>query len=158
MLPLIRKAEAGRIVNVSSINARLARRYLGVYSSTKFALEGMSDALRRELRRWRIPVVLVQPGAIDTEIFRTASARGREVAKALPPQAHDLYGRVLAALLERRGRPPSHALPPIYVARAIERSLTAKRPRLRYLVGWDMRLAALLNAILPQRFIDLILR
>lgn len=158
ILPLIRRAGAGRVVNVSSINARLARRYLGIYSSTKFALEGMSDALRRELRRWKIRVVLVQPGAIETEIFQTASARGREVAKTLPPRAHELYGRVLSALLDRRGHPPSHALPPIYVARAVERALTAKRPRLRYLVGWDMRLAAFLNAILPQRFIDLILR
>lgn len=158
MLRLIRNAGSGRIVNVSSINARLARRYIGVYSSTKFALEGMSDALRRELRRWKIRVVLVQPGAIETEIFQTSSGRGREVAKSLPRRAHDLYGRVIEALLARRGRAPAHSLPPIYVARAIERALTAKRPRLRYLVGWDMRLAAVLNTILPGRLIDLILR
>ena len=157
ILPLIREAGAGRIVNLSSINARLAQRYIGVYSSTKFALEGMSDALRRELRRWKIRVVLVQPGAIETEIFQTARSRGREVAKSMPPHAHDLYGRVIASLLQRKGRPPSHALPPIYVARAIKRALTAKRPRIRYLVGWDMRLGALLDRFLPDRAIDIIL-
>jgi len=158
VLPLIRAAGTGRIVNISSINARLAQRYLGVYSSTKFALEGMTDALRRELRRWKIKVVLVQPGAIDTDIFQTARVRGREVAKSLPPQAHDLYGRVIEALLQRAGRPPTHALPPVYVARAIKRALTTKHPRTRYRVGWDMRLGAFLHAVLPDRAVDLILR
>ncbi len=158
VLPLIRQAGAGRIVNISSINARLAQRYIGVYSSTKSALEGLTDALRRELLRWKIKVVLVQPGAIDTDIFQTARMRGREVVKSLPPQAHDLYGRVIEALLQRTGRSPSHALPPVYVARAIERALTAKRPRIRYLVGWDMRLGALLAWLLPDHAIDLILR
>jgi NAD(P)-dependent dehydrogenase (short-subunit alcohol dehydrogenase family) len=158
ILPLIRNAHAGRIVNVSSINARLAQRYIGVYSSTKFALEGLSDALRRELRRWKIRVILIQPGAIETEIFQTARTRGREVAKLMPPRARDLYGQVIESLLQRKGSPPSHALPPIYVARAIERALTAKRPRLRYLVGWDMRLGSLLDRLLPDRAIDIILR
>jgi NAD(P)-dependent dehydrogenase (short-subunit alcohol dehydrogenase family) len=158
MLPVIRRAGSGRIVNVSSINGRLAQRYIGVYSSTKFALEGMSDALRRELRRWKIRVILIQPGAIETEIFQTARTRGREVAKTLPPAARDLYGRVIEALLQRAGKPPSHALPPVYVARAIERALTAKRPRLRYRVGWDTRLGLFLDAILPARALDVILR
>lgn len=158
VLPIIRETGAGRIINVSSVNARLAQRYIGVYSSSKSALEGMSDALRRELKPWSIAVALIQPGAIETKIFQTARARGKEIAQQLPEAATALYGRVMTALLHKQGRAPRHALPPIYVARAIERALEAKRPSTRYQVGWDMRLASILQWLLPDRVVDLILR
>jgi NAD(P)-dependent dehydrogenase (short-subunit alcohol dehydrogenase family) len=157
LLPELRRAGAARIVNVSSINGRLAQPFIGGYSASKFALEGMSDALRRELRPSRIEVTVIQPGAVDTPIFRTARRRGRELAESLPPAAADLYPSVLHALRERPGRTPRHAIPADRAARVIERALTGRRPRTRYLVGADARLAALLQAALPDRLLDLLL-
>jgi NAD(P)-dependent dehydrogenase (short-subunit alcohol dehydrogenase family) len=66
-LPLVRRG-GGRIVNVSSDSGYLAGPFLGPYTASKFALEGMSDCLRRELRAWRIPVSVIQPGSIETPI------------------------------------------------------------------------------------------
>lgn len=154
VLPVIRAAGRGRIVNVSSINARLAQPWIGAYSASKWAMEGWSDALRRELRPWKIPVSLVQPGAVATPIFERSRAGGRELAASMPARAHELYPDILRALLERPGRAPRHAIPPERVARVIARAVSARRPRTRYLVGRDTRLVALLTAILPARVID----
>ena len=67
-LPLLRETR-GRIVNISSIDGRIATPLLGPYVASKFALEGLSDALRRELRPWGIQITLIEPGAIKTRIW-----------------------------------------------------------------------------------------
>jgi NAD(P)-dependent dehydrogenase (short-subunit alcohol dehydrogenase family) len=156
-LPHLRGAADRRIVNVSSINGRIAQRFIGVYSASKFGVEGLSDALRRELRPWHIKVVVVQPGAIATPIFENSRKRARAAAQQMPPRAHELYGRVLRTILEKQGRVPKHAIPPERVAKVIERALTARRPRLRYPVGWDARIAALFNPQLFTRLLDRLL-
>jgi NAD(P)-dependent dehydrogenase (short-subunit alcohol dehydrogenase family) len=156
-LPHLRAAADRRIVNVSSINGRIAQRFIGVYSASKYGVEGLSDAMRRELRPWSIKVVVVQPGAIDTPIFESSRQRARAAANHMPPRAHELYGRVLRTILEKRGRAPKHAIPPARVARVIERALRARRPRLRYPVGWDAHIAALFNPQLFTRLLDRLL-
>jgi NAD(P)-dependent dehydrogenase (short-subunit alcohol dehydrogenase family) len=157
LLPELRRAEVARIVNVSSINGRLAQPFIGGYSATKFALEAISDALRRELRPWGIGVTVVQPGAVATPIFDTARQRGRELAVGIQEEDRRLYPGVMRALLDRPGKPPRHAIPPRDVARVIARALSRRRPRTRYLVGRDARLGALLAAILPDRLLDRLL-
>jgi NAD(P)-dependent dehydrogenase (short-subunit alcohol dehydrogenase family) len=156
-LPHLRAAADRRIVNVSSVNGRIAQRFIGVYSASKHGVEGLSDAMRRELRPWNIKVVVVQPGAIDTSIFETSRQRARAAAQRMPPRAHELYGRVLRTILEKQGQAPKHAIPPDHVARVIERALRARRPRLRYPVGWDARFAALFNPQLFTRLLDRLL-
>ena len=153
-LPLIREADDRRLVNVSSINGRLAWRYIGPYIASKHALEGMSDTFRMELARWNILVSVVQPGAVDTPIFQTSRARGRDVAQDYPERARKLYSGVVYSIMEREGRAPKHALPPQRVAEVIAKALTARRPRTRYIVGWDARLGILLRHILPDRAFD----
>lgn len=155
-MPLIRAAH-GRVVNVSSINGRIVSPFGGPYGASKFALEGLSDALRMELRRWRIPVIVIEPGAIDTPIWETSARRAASIAEELPEEAKRLYGRVMAALAERSSRPPKHAIPAERVARVIARALTARRPKTRYLVGRDARLGAAIARLLPDRIIDWIL-
>lgn len=152
-LPLVRRA-TGRIVNVSSINGRLTTPFAGAYAASKFGLEALSDALRMELRRWRIAVSVIQPGAIRTPIWETSTRRAIGIAERLPPRARELYGGVFRRLEERAGRPPDRAIPPERVARVIARALTARRPKTRYLVGLDARVGALLAALLPDRLRD----
>jgi NAD(P)-dependent dehydrogenase (short-subunit alcohol dehydrogenase family) len=156
-LPLIREARDRRIVNVSSVNGRLAWRYIGPYIASKHALEGLSDTLRMELHRWGIRVSVIQPGAIDTPMFETSRERGRRIAGDFSASAHELYGGLLRAIAERPGRAPKYAISPERVARVIHRALTARRPRIRYVVGWDAHLALLLTHLLPYRVLDWIM-
>lgn len=155
-MPQIRTG-GGRIINVSSLNGRIASPFVGAYAASKFALEALSDALRMELRRWNIPVVVIQPGAVDTPIWETAAQRATSIANEMPEAGRRLYGRVMAMLAGRAGRPPKHAISPDNVARVIAHALSARRPKTRYLVGTDARLAALAAAVLPDRAIDRLL-
>ncbi len=156
-LPLLRASGNGRIVNISSINGRMAFRFIGSYVASKFALEGMSDTLRMELRRWNIRVVVIEPGAVATPIFDVSRRRGKTIADRMPKRAEELYPRVLSAMRDQRGRTPRRAIAPDRVARVIERALTARRPKTRYLVGRDAKLGARAAALLPDRLLDRLL-
>ncbi|MFQ6045899.1 MAG: SDR family oxidoreductase [Gemmatimonadales bacterium] len=156
LLPSIRRA-GGRIVNVSSINGRVVTPFGTPYGTSKFGLEALSDGLRVELRRWKIHVSVIQPGAIDTPIWTTSLARAKGIAASLPPEVQELYRGIIAKIEGRAAAPPPHALAPERVARVIYRALTARRPKTRYLVGWDARLAAVMKALLPDRAMDRIL-
>jgi NAD(P)-dependent dehydrogenase (short-subunit alcohol dehydrogenase family) len=162
MLPLLRtyaNATPGprpaRIVMMSSIAGRFAQPILGPYCSSKFALEAMSDALRRELRAQRIGVSIVQPGAIQSEIWRKAldevAAQDR-ADPALQPYEHLVAGITVAA-----SEAELAAVPAARVARVVERCLTARTPPIRVLVGTDAKLLAAAKAILPTRMIDALL-
>lgn len=155
-LPALRSA-GGRIVNVSSVNGRIATPFAGAYAASKFALEAASDALRRELIRVRagVRVIVVQPGAVRTPIWETARERAASLAERFPPQAHVHYPRLRHVL--RKPRVPSQAIPPERVAAVVTRALTARRPRSRYRVGWDARLGVFLAWLLPDMALDLLL-
>jgi NAD(P)-dependent dehydrogenase (short-subunit alcohol dehydrogenase family) len=153
-LPLLRAAR-GRIVNVSSVNGRVVTPFAGAYGASKFALEALSDALRLELRRTGVRVVVVQPGAIRTPIWDTARTYARTLLEQYPPAAWSHYGRVLERL--EKVRAPPRALPPERVARVIARALVTRHPRARYHVGWDARAGILVARVLPSRLLDALL-
>jgi NAD(P)-dependent dehydrogenase (short-subunit alcohol dehydrogenase family) len=147
----------GRIVNVSSINGRIVTPFAAAYGASKFALEGISDGLRMELSPWSIPVSVVQPGATATAIWSTSTQRALDNAGNFDPEMRDRYAGLVAAIERRGGQPPQHAIPPERVAAVIHRALTTRRPRTRYLVGTDARIAAVMAAVLPDRLKDRIL-
>jgi NAD(P)-dependent dehydrogenase (short-subunit alcohol dehydrogenase family) len=152
VLPALRRARGpGRIVNVSSVNGRLATPWAVAYAASKFALEALSDGFRAELRKWGIQVIVVQPGAIHTAIWDTTRERAQHIVAAIPEEQKSLYRGVIDALA--RFRMPERALPPSHVAEVIAKALTAPRPRTRYRVGWDAKLGVLLAALLPDRLI-----
>jgi len=153
-LPLLRTAR-GRIVNVSSVNGRVVSPFNGAYSASKFALEALSDALRLELRRTGIQVVVVQPGAIRTPIWDTAREEAQRLAERYPRAAWSHYGRVLERLA--KVGTPRRALAPERIATVIARALLARHPRARYHVGWDARAGILAARMLPTRLLDALL-
>jgi NAD(P)-dependent dehydrogenase (short-subunit alcohol dehydrogenase family) len=154
-LSLVRHG-AGRIVNVSSINGRIAVPFVGPYAASKFALEAASDALRMELRRWGIPVIVIEPGAIDTPIWDTAQRNAGERAQRYPDHVRQLYGGLKKMTAPTKG-PPKHALAPQRVARLVHRCLTTSRPRTRYVIGRDARIGAFVRALLPDKMMDRLL-
>ena len=153
-LPVLR-AGRGRIVNVSSIGGRVALPLLGAYHASKFALEAISDTLRRELLSQGVDVIVIEPGGVKTPIWRKGDELATELASSMPPEGRRLYGRLIAAVQKQTAKIATETgIEPREVAEAIGRALTAKRPRARYLVGRDAKMRAPAAAVLPDRVMD----
>ena len=152
-LPLIRRG-AGRIVNVGSIGGRIALPLHGAYSASKFGMEALSDALRLELREWRIPVSLVDPGPTQSAIFGKTIAAIDAMEAGLGERERELYGEQIAAvrrLVEKSAEDPA---PAEVLAKTIARALTTATPRSRYLAGKGANATALIARTLPDRLKD----
>jgi NAD(P)-dependent dehydrogenase (short-subunit alcohol dehydrogenase family) len=153
-LPAVRRAH-GRIVNVSSIGGRVALPLVGAYNASKFGLEGLSDALRRELRPQGIEVILIEPGGVKTPIWEKGEELAEEMLEDVPPEAERLYGQLIETVRARTRRIATETGDdPREVAEVIGTALTASRPRTRYLVGRDAKLRARLASVLPDRAMD----
>lgn len=141
---------APRIVMVGSIGDRIAGPMIGAYHAAKFGLAGLTGSLRAELGPAGIEVVLVEPGAIATPIWSRGTAAGAELLQRLPAEAVRRYSTQIQAARDMAARAARGGLPPEAVAEVIARVLVARRPRPRYLIGRDARVAAML-AHLPDR-------
>lgn len=154
LLPFLRAAR-GRIVNVSSIGGRIALPLAGPYAASKFALEAVSDSLRRELRHLGVEVVVIEPGGIKTPIWKKGNAAADEMLEDAPEEAERLYGGLVAAVRsETQKIETERGLPPSAVAEVIGTAMTAGKPKTRYLVGRDAKLRAALAKRLPDRVMD----
>ncbi|UQA97195.1 SDR family oxidoreductase [Streptomyces halobius] len=153
-LPLSRTA-GGRIVNVSSGLGRIAGPYLGAYAASQFAKEGLSDALRRELRPFGVAVVVVQPGAIKTPIWGKVRDVGHDTLGGAPEDVAGLYRESFLRFLERNEqRARSSATRPENFAKAVTHALTARRAKTRYRVGRDSQATSVLARLLPDAALD----
>jgi NAD(P)-dependent dehydrogenase (short-subunit alcohol dehydrogenase family) len=157
LLPRLREAR-GRIVFTSSLSGRIATPLTGPYNASKFALEGAADALRMELKPWGIRVVLVEPAQIATDIWGNAEADFDAAIAAMPPASQELYADHAAGF--RKSIPLSQKLaaPAESVAKSIEKALTARHPRARYVVGAFPKAQAALTGASPTPAVDAILR
>jgi NAD(P)-dependent dehydrogenase (short-subunit alcohol dehydrogenase family) len=127
-LPALRRAR-GRIVNMGSIGGRVALPLLAPYAASKFALEAITDSLRRELRPWGIQVSIIEPAAIATPIWDKSREANEELAKHAPPEAEQLYGRLIDRVRTETAKLGETGLPAIEVAKAVEHALTAEKPK-----------------------------
>jgi NAD(P)-dependent dehydrogenase (short-subunit alcohol dehydrogenase family) len=156
-LPLIRKGR-GTIVFLASIGGRISSPFMSPYSASKFGIEAVGDALRREVSPWGIDVVVVEPGSIDTPIWEKGGEQLEQATSDLPRDAKRLYGRQFERFGEALRETASRGIPPEKVARVIARAIASKRPRHRYLVGLDARIGARMNSVLPSRTFDRMIR
>lgn len=155
LLPALRTAR-GRIVLLSSIGGRVSVPYNGPYAASKHAIEALGDALRGELHSSNIHVSLVEPGSVKTPIWGKAQDTAKELE--IPPDLQEQYGRVPAAFAKVLSDTERRGVAPEQVAATIERALTARRPRARYLVGRDARGMVFARALLPTGAFDRVLR
>ena len=156
-LPLLRSAR-GRIVNFSSMNGRSVFRSIGANSAAKYAIEAMSDALRLEVAPWGIEVSLIEPGAVATPLWEKALQKFRELPHHVAADQLRLYypdwpAAVKQAAVDKE-RFLRTALPPERLAAAVWQALTARRPKARYVVGWDAHAVIFLKWLLPDRWFD----
>jgi NAD(P)-dependent dehydrogenase (short-subunit alcohol dehydrogenase family) len=157
VLPRLRESR-GRVVFISSVNGRLSTPLTGAYCASKFALEACADALRMELRPWRIPVVLVEPAQTDTDIWRNADTMADQTEAALTPQHRDLYAKHIAGMKKQIPVAQKIAVPAEKVSAVVEEALTARRPRARYVVGTGPKLQVAVMTNLPTPIRDRLLR
>lgn len=141
------KGKPGRIVNISSVGGKSANPFIGAYATSKFGLEGLSEALRRELMPFKIDVIVVAPGAVATAIWgKTDEEQLKKYANT--PYAEQL--KKLFALAQEQGR---KGLKPEKLGEAIKTALTTARPKVRYTVTPE----PVLNFVMsrgPKRRID----
>jgi NAD(P)-dependent dehydrogenase (short-subunit alcohol dehydrogenase family) len=152
-LPGIR-AGRGRIVNIGSVGGKVAAPLFSPYAASKFAMEGITDSLRRELRPLGIHVAIVEPGAVATEIWRKGIAAADELIDKAPPEAEAVYGKVIAAIRDQAAKTTAAAIPPDEVAKVVEHALTAEKPRTRYPVGRDAKMRIRVSGLLPDKAFD----
>ena len=148
VLPSMRRQQSGRIINVSSIGGRIGEPHGAWYHATKFALEGLSDSLRMELRQFGISVVVIQPGAIKTEWNGIAR---QNLLKVSGQTAYRDLAQKHIRMLENADQRGSE---PVVIARVIEKAIRNPRPNTRYAAGAGAKGILFLRSILSDRAFD----
>jgi NAD(P)-dependent dehydrogenase (short-subunit alcohol dehydrogenase family) len=146
------RAARGRIVNVSSIGGRMALPLYGPYAASKFALEALSDSLRREQRE--VKVIVIEPGAIATPIWDRGIARADAIWETVPPVGQTRYGALRTTLRDRGKQLGTEGVPVEEAAAVIVNALTTAKPRARYIIGRQAKVQATIGRLLPDRAAD----
>ena len=147
----------GRVVMISSVGGRLAQPTYGAYSGSKFALEAVSDALRRELKQHGVKVVIVEPGAVRTEMVGRGGVTARQLASDMTPEQDRRYGSLMQAILAQSAGFLRDGVDAATAAATIAAAATDPRPKIRYTIGRDAAILTRLARILPDRALDRVL-
>lgn len=152
LLPALMR-NRGRVVNISSVGGKVAMATYGPYAATKFALEAVSDSLRREVAAFGVSVVVIEPGAVRTEMLGRAIATAGELVSAMTPEQSRRYGDLVHAVNAQAVASTKSGLPAEAAAKVIGKAVTTRKPRTRYPVG---REAAMIRWLpfLPDRMLD----
>lgn len=145
--PQMRAQGSGKIVNISSIGGKIYEPLGGWYHSTKFAVEGLSDSLRLELKPFGIDVVVVEPGAIKTEWGGIAV---ENLLKTSGGTAYAPQAKALAKLFDGAARGSQ----PKVIADVILKAVRARRPKTRYAAGFGAKPILFVRRVLPDRAFD----
>lgn len=149
VLPYMREKKSGTIINISSVLGETYGPLAGWYLSTKHALEGWSDALRVELKKFDIDVVIVQPGAINTN-FSNVTKTYIDKYRENSPYQH-LYGEPIT---DTGNEILSNQSDPIVIAKVINKAIDAKNPKTRYAAGAYSRIGIFLRKIMTDKMFD----
>ena len=154
LLPALIAGGDGRLVNISSIGGRVAFPTFGAYAGAKFALEGFSDALRREVGRLGVKVIVIEPGNITTPIWNKTMATMDEMAANMTSDQHARYDDLIAAIRNQAGQRAGSGIQPRQAAEMIADAIQSPKPRTRYRVGRDAKLGAVISGLLGDRAFD----
>ena len=150
VLPYMRAQRSGTIINISSMGGRLTTPLGGWYHATKYAVEALSDALRMETAPFGIDVVVIEPGGIRTEWSGIAADHLEETAEgsAYASQIKAVANSMRSESTNKRQSPPS------VIADTVEKIVTARKPRTRYVVGFAAKPLVTLSRLLSDRAFD----
>lgn len=154
VLPVMRAQDHGRIVQCSSVLGLVPLPWRGAYSATKFALEGLTDTLRIEMRDTPIHIILIEPGPVTSRIRANSIPHfERWIDWKASPRKRLYEAGLRKRLYESRG-PDTFELPPEAVVKKLVHALESPKPRPRYYVTTPTYIAGFLRRILPTRALD----
>lgn len=149
---------SGTVVNVSSVGGKVAMPTYGAYAGSKFALEAASDALRREVGGLGIKVVVVEPGAVKTEIVTRGIATSEGLMADLTAEQLDRYGNLMDAVMAQARSFDQIGVSAQDAALVIAKAATAPNPRTRYTIGRDAAILVRLSRFVSDQTLDRIMR
>jgi len=153
-LPLMRKAKAPRIVNLTSVAGRVAAPQMSAYNASKFGMEGVTDSMRSELRHLGFSVSAIEPGFIKTPILTSADAQLDKMWEEANEDQKKAYRRYWDGREEAQKTMREKASDPEIVVAAIRHAFTSETPQPRYLVGTDAKIFGFVHWLLPEFIFD----
>ncbi len=148
VLPQMRQQRSGKIINISSVGGKFGEPHGTWYHATKYAVEGLSDSLRMELKQFGIDVVIIEPGAILTEWNGIARDNMMKVS------GNTAYSDLVNKHVKMFETADKHGSLPLVVAQTIVKAAEASRPRIRYATGGGARPLLFIKRLLPDRIFD----
>jgi short-subunit dehydrogenase len=153
---MMRKQGHGRIIYNSSVLGFVAMKFRGAYNASKFALEGLADTLRLELRNSGIDIILIEPGPIESQFRANAFALYQKNIDASTSVHRETY-KAMENRLQKPGPAAPFTLPAAAVAEKVIHALESNHPKTRYAVTLPTHLFAWLKRLLPTTWLDKIL-
>lgn len=147
----------GTVVNISSVGGKMAMATYGPYAGAKFALEAVSDALRREVESLGVKVIVIEPGAVTTEMLGRVGVTGERIAGAMTTEQRGRYAALMHAIISQAKAAIPNGVPAEEAGRVIADAITSPRPRTRYTVGRDAAIIVRLVRFLSDRMLDRLL-
>jgi len=154
LLPALIADGDARLVNISSIGGRVAFPTYGAYAASKFALEGFSDVLRREVARQGVKVIVIEPGTVATPMWDKGIATMDQLAGEMTADQHARYDDLVAAMQKQARQQAGSGTTPFQAAKVIADAIQSPKPRTRYLVGRDAKLLAGMTGLLSDHIVD----
>ncbi len=156
IIPVMKRQGHGRIIQCSSVLGVVSMAYRGAYNASKYAIEGLTDTLRLELKSANIEVVLLEPGPINTQ-FRANALLAVQANINIEASDHKVqYQQQIARLSSEKSNAP-FTLEPLHVTQALIHALESKQPKLRYRITTATKIFAVLKRLLPARWLDYLL-
>ena len=153
LLPELFKSK-GTVINISSIGGKVAMGGYGPYAATKFALEAVSDSLRREVEQLGVNVVVVEPGAVTSEMSKKVRSNAERITSEMTAEQRGRYGKGMNAMVSQAESYIDKAVSAEKAGKTIADILHKKRPRTRYTIGRDAAMLSVLIKYLPDRILD----
>ena len=156
IIPVMKRQGHGRIIQCSSVLGFVSMAYRGAYNASKYAVEGLTDTLRLELKTANIAVVLLEPGPINSQ-FRANALTALQANIDIEASDHQQQYHQQIERLSSEKSNAAFTLEPLDVTQALIKALESKRPKLRYRITTPTKLFAVLKRLLPGRWLDYLL-
>ncbi|TYQ00182.1 short-subunit dehydrogenase [Tenacibaculum adriaticum] len=151
ILPQMRKQHSGKIINITSLGGKIAMPMGGWYHASKFALEGLSDSLRYEVKPFGIDVVVIQPGAVKSEWGDIAFDNVKRIS------GNGAYQGLTDSYIEAFKTSEKNAVNTNVIAKLVKKAVDTKKPKARYNGGYLSNTMLFLRKLLPDSVFDLLI-
>ena len=156
LLPMLIES-AGTVVNISSVGGKVAMAGYGPYAATKFGMEAISDSLRREVAPLGVKVVVIEPGAVVTEMLERVDKVGAKVIDDMTPPQRSRYAAMMQAVVAQAQAAVPRGASAEQAGKVVADAVTSRRPKTRYTIGRDAAIIVRMIRFISDRSLDRLL-